>query len=166
MKHVVWAHGEIIYVLTQCEGKWFIHWHSIRWQRKKLKLPVKPCLVYYSKGGWSANKFPKSQIRKFADLTLFRFVDLPQMYQFAYLRIIYFLWFANLRFADPIFLADLRLPQIRKCMIFLLTETPARNYRRCCCCRRINYCRSCYQGRLRIVLVFIDSMTPRLIYWR
>jgi hypothetical protein len=36
---------------------------------------------------------------------------------------IFFVRFANLRFADPIFVADLQLPQICKFFIFLFTNT-------------------------------------------
>jgi len=65
------------------------------------------------KGGRSANKFRQLQIRKLADLTFFRFADLPQMWQFP-----------NLRFADPIFkicgfaICDLRICDLQTQIIF------------------------------------------------
>ncbi len=49
-----------------------------------VKIVVPYCTVYI--GGRSANKFRKSQTQKFADLNFSRFADLPQMWQFAYLK--------------------------------------------------------------------------------
>jgi hypothetical protein len=52
---------------------------------------------------------------------LLSFADLPQMWQFEDLRFVYhtFCKFADLRLADPIIFADLKLPQIH---IFFLTD--------------------------------------------
>jgi hypothetical protein len=74
-----------------------------------------------NRGERSANKFRKSQIRKFADLTIF--IDLRIFSKCFSLRICdlrntFFLRFADLQFANPIIFTDLKLPQINKYIIF------------------------------------------------
>ena len=68
-----------------------------------------------SKGWQSANKFRKSQIRKFSDLTKFVwFADLPQMCHSANMR------FAHL-FFFVMWFADLKLLQVCENILYLLT---------------------------------------------
>jgi hypothetical protein len=66
--------------------------------------------------GWrSANTFLKSGICKFADLN--NLFDCGLYTNVALFR------YAILRFVDPIFFADLKPPQVRKYIFFLLTHT-------------------------------------------
>jgi hypothetical protein len=64
-------------------------------------------------GGRSANKFRKSQIRKFADL--YNLLYLRSIRKYGYLQICDVL-------TQSYFVIDSKLPQVRKCILFHLTN--------------------------------------------